>query len=168
MGSGGHLGSSPKATGAARLHRRGSGGHTLSTGRGDDRCDALRSVVVAEHDRCCTSTYAVTASLPISLSLIHIFLCFFLRMRLRRFLINEPMRCRRLAGPGDASANRPGRDCACARFGALGCTSCSRRETSLPGPPFGDATSTARTTGSVELCSNHSAPRVNELSLIHI
>jgi hypothetical protein len=58
MGSGGHLGSSPKATGAARLHRRGSGGHTLSIGRGGNRCEAFRSVVIAfaEHDRCCTST----------------------------------------------------------------------------------------------------------------
>lgn len=42
-----------------------------------------------------------------------IFLCFFLRMRLRRFLISDPMTCGRLAGwlvgmPGRAGRRRDG------------------------------------------------------------
>jgi hypothetical protein len=37
-----------------------------------------------------------------------IFLCFFLRMRLRRFLISEPMRCRTLAGTGGMGAQHGG------------------------------------------------------------
>ena len=39
--------------------------------------------------------------------LFSIFLCFFLRMRLRRFLISDPMRDERLANPNRARRNRP-------------------------------------------------------------
>jgi hypothetical protein len=62
-----------------------------------------------------------------------IFLCFFFRMRLRRFLINEPMRCRTLAGPGDGSSKPPGRDRGCALFGPLRWALACRRDASLLG-----------------------------------
>jgi hypothetical protein len=35
-----------------------------------------------------------------------IFLCFFLRMRLRRFLINDPMSAQEISGSPDAVARR--------------------------------------------------------------